>query len=163
MLRRLLAATAEAAVSAGDKRALIAVTWPAVLELACFLVAVWAAGQAAHAAGVTSLVGELLAGAALGPPLAAFPPFPFALALLGELGLILSIVEAGLRVQLGVVRVRSDAKSRRWCSDSHDSLLSESPRAAGGHSRRLRGRRRLPPAPLPRRLRGGAPAPEDAR
>jgi Kef-type K+ transport system membrane component KefB len=102
LTRRLLAATSYDVLEA--RRAVVAVTWPGVVELVLFLATLWAGGQAANWLRITPLVGEVLSGACLGPPLAAFQRFPPALQLFGELGLILSIVEAGLRVQLGVVR-----------------------------------------------------------
>ena len=53
---------------------------------------------------VPALVGEIFAGFLLGPPLADFVPFPEALVLVGEIGLIMLLLEAG--VELDVAQLR---------------------------------------------------------
>ena len=51
-----------------------------------------------------ALVGEIFAGFLFGPPLADFVPFPEALVLVGEIGLIMLLLEAG--VELDVAQLR---------------------------------------------------------
>ena len=51
-----------------------------------------------------ALVGEIFVGFLLGPPLADFVPFPEALVLVGEIGLIMLLLEAG--VELDVAQLR---------------------------------------------------------
>ena len=51
-----------------------------------------------------ALVGEIFAGFLLGPPLADFVPYPEALVLVGEIGLIMLLLEAG--VELDVAQLR---------------------------------------------------------
>jgi Kef-type K+ transport system membrane component KefB len=96
-----------------------------VISLLIFLCLVWLAGRAAVRVSLPSLVGELVVGALLGPPLADFVPQPAAVALAGQcvvlemsgekapltnlpcvrrLGLILLVVESGLEVQLADVK-----------------------------------------------------------
>ncbi|EED96002.1 Na+/H+ exchanger, partial [Thalassiosira pseudonana CCMP1335] len=53
---------------------------------------------------IPPLVGQIIAGFLLGPPLADFVPFPEAMVLLGDLGLILLLVEAGIELDVGLVR-----------------------------------------------------------
>eukprot|EP00958_Prasinococcus_capsulatus_P028839 scaffold7222_cov535-Prasinococcus_capsulatus_cf.AAC.1 len=49
-----------------------------------------------------SLVGEIIVGVLLGPGLADFVPFPYALRLYGELGLLFLVLEAGVEVDIEV-------------------------------------------------------------
>ena len=51
-----------------------------------------------------ALVGKIFAGFFLGPPLADFVPYPEALVLVGEIGLIMLLLEAG--VELDVAQLR---------------------------------------------------------
>jgi Kef-type K+ transport system membrane component KefB len=61
-------------------------------------------GLLASMLGMPSLVGEIVAGFLLGPPLADFVPYPEALVLVGEIGLIMLLLEAG--VELDVAQLR---------------------------------------------------------
>ena len=54
--------------------------------------------------GMPALVGEIFTGFLLGPPLADFVPYPEALVLVGEIGLIMLLLEAG--VELDVAQLR---------------------------------------------------------
>jgi len=105
MSRHVLAGASGSQTLLDDRTAIISVAFPAVLELSVFLAVLWTAGQLANRLKWTPLVGEVVVGAALGPPLAAYPAYPPSLQLLGELGLLLSIVESGLRVELKSVRL----------------------------------------------------------
>jgi Kef-type K+ transport system membrane component KefB len=51
-----------------------------------FLVVIYVAGQLATLTGMPGLVGEIVAGIVLGPPLANYVPFAEAFVLIGELG-----------------------------------------------------------------------------
>lgn len=73
--------------------------------LVLFTVAVWIAGKAAASTGMPSLVGEIAAGVVLGPHVANFVPFAGSLQVVGEIGLILLIVEAGLHVDLEMLQL----------------------------------------------------------
>jgi Kef-type K+ transport system membrane component KefB len=60
----------------------------------------WLLGSLSAFAGLPSLVGEIVAGFLLGPPLADFVPYPGALVLLGNIGLIGLILESGISLDL---------------------------------------------------------------
>jgi len=71
-----------------------------------FLVVVYVAGQfAAKALKMPCLVGEIVAGILLGPPLADFVPNPEAWVLLGEVGLILLVLEAGIDIDVSTLKL----------------------------------------------------------
>ena len=59
-----------------DNSVVTAVKFPALLELFGFLACIWAAGQASNRLKINTLVGEILAGALLGPPLAEYQRYP---------------------------------------------------------------------------------------
>lgn len=69
-----------------------------------FLIVATAAGIFTAKLGMPALVGEIFVGFLLGPPLADFVPFPEALVLVGEIGLIMLLLEAG--VELDVAQLR---------------------------------------------------------
>ena len=69
-----------------------------------FLIAATALGVFTSKLGMPALVGEIFAGFLLGPPLADFVPYPEALVLVGEIGLIMLLLEAG--VELDVAQLR---------------------------------------------------------
>lgn len=98
MWRRLAAASS-------DSPSLEAPTFAALLELIGFLTFLWGAGQASNLLRTAPLVGEIVAGAILGPPFLDAQRHLSALVLFGELGLILQIVEAGLFVKLSSLRL----------------------------------------------------------
>ena len=52
-----------------------------------------------------SLVGEIIIGFLLGPPLANFVPYPEAFVLFGDIGLILLMVEAGIDIDIAQLKV----------------------------------------------------------
>jgi Kef-type K+ transport system membrane component KefB len=72
-----------------------------VLYLLLFLAAAWAAGKVANLAGMPPLVGEIILGALLGPPLGNKVPFPSAVQLLGDVGLVLMARAAAASARLG--------------------------------------------------------------
>ena len=69
-----------------------------------FLLAATAMGVFTAKLGMPALVGEIFAGFLLGPPLADVVPYPEALVLVGEIGLIMLLLEAG--VELDVAQLR---------------------------------------------------------
>lgn len=72
--------------------------------LGVLLAASLVAGRLARAVGVPELVGEVGIGIGLGPHGADAVPHPEALRLIGELGLLLLLVEAGLDMELSTMR-----------------------------------------------------------
>ena len=51
-----------------------------------------------------ALVGEIITGFLLGPPLADFVPYPEAMVLVGEIGLILLLLEAGVELDIAQLK-----------------------------------------------------------
>lgn len=73
-----------------------------ILYFAC----IYVAGQfASRVLQMPSLVGEIFCGILMGPPLANFVPNPEALVLIGEVGLILLVVEAGIDIDMSVMKL----------------------------------------------------------
>jgi Kef-type K+ transport system membrane component KefB len=68
-------------------------------------VSIWVAGKLSTMLGMPSLVGEILIGVVLGPNLLEFAPKVGALKMIGEIGLMLLVVEAGLDVDLEMLRL----------------------------------------------------------
>jgi len=75
-----------------------------VFNTLVFLLAVWCGGKLSMACRLPSLVGEIIVGVLLGPGLADFVPFPYALRLYGELGLLFLVLEAGVEVDIEVLK-----------------------------------------------------------
>ena len=67
-----------------------------VILLTFSFASIWCAGKAASKLGLPTLVGEIMVGVVLGPPLANLMPVPEALMLFGEVGLVLLVLEAVL-------------------------------------------------------------------
>ena len=77
-----------------------------------FLTAVYVGGQiASRLLYMPSLVGEIFVGILLGPPLADFVPNPTAWVLFGEIGLVLLVLEAGIDIDLTMVRSDEERKT----------------------------------------------------
>lgn len=71
-----------------------------------FLVAVYVSGTIAKRfLKMPCLVGEIVAGILIGPPLADFVPNPEAWVLLGEIGLILLVIEAGIGIDVSTLKL----------------------------------------------------------
>mmetsp|Transcript_53439 Transcript_53439/g.105416 ORF Transcript_53439/g.105416 Transcript_53439/m.105416 type:complete len:660 (+) Transcript_53439:52-2031(+) len=79
-------------------------TFYSVISTIIFLMCVWVAGKLCESIKMPGLIGEIIAGSLLGPSLANFAPEHRALEMIGEIGLILLVVEAGLEVDLSVLR-----------------------------------------------------------
>lgn len=82
----------------------IEVSFEDTYKILVFLGVVFIFGESAGYCGVPPLVGQIIAGFLLGPPLAEFVPFPEAMVLLGDIGLILLLVEAGIELDVGLVK-----------------------------------------------------------
>eukprot|EP00984_Skeletonema_dohrnii_P031300 scaffold23608_cov72-Skeletonema_dohrnii-CCMP3373.AAC.2 len=80
------------------------VTYENIYAILVFLLTATAFGIVTSKLGMPALVGEIITGFLLGPPLADFVPYPKALVLVGEIGLILLLLEAG--VELDVAQLR---------------------------------------------------------
>jgi Kef-type K+ transport system membrane component KefB len=71
-----------------------------------FLAAIYVSGQfASRVCRMPSLVGEIFCGILLGPPLAAYAPNPPGFVLFGEIGLVLLVLEAGVDVDLTMLKL----------------------------------------------------------
>lgn len=68
-----------------------------LISLALFMLVLWCLGRLGDAVYI-GLVFEILTGVLLGPPLANRVPYPDAITLLGQLGLVLLVIEGGLHV-----------------------------------------------------------------
>ena len=80
------------------------VTYEQIYQIMVFLITATALGIITSKLGMPALVGEIITGFLLGPPLANFVPYPKALVLVGEIGLIMLLLEAG--VELDVAQLR---------------------------------------------------------
>ena len=76
-----------------------------VILLTFSFASIWCAGKAASKLGLPTLVGEIMVGVVLGPPLANLMPVPEALMLFGEVGLMLLVLEAGLDVDFDMLKL----------------------------------------------------------
>ncbi|CAB9510410.1 regulated potassium-efflux system protein KefC [Seminavis robusta] len=74
----------------------VSVTFREIYKVIIFIAFAWLLGTLSVYIGLPSLVGEIVAGFLLGPPLANFVPFPGALVLAGNIGLIGLILESGI-------------------------------------------------------------------
>lgn len=71
-----------------------------------FFASIYVAGQiASRLLRMPSLVGEIFAGILLGPNLAEYVPFPISFVMLGEIGLILLVIEAGIDIDLTTLKL----------------------------------------------------------
>mmetsp|Transcript_9262 Transcript_9262/g.20862 ORF Transcript_9262/g.20862 Transcript_9262/m.20862 type:complete len:818 (-) Transcript_9262:112-2565(-) len=70
-----------------------------------FLCCIYVGGQIANFCRMPSLVGEIIVGILLGPPLADYVPNPEAFVMLGEIGLVLLVVEAGIDVDVSTLKL----------------------------------------------------------
>mmetsp|Transcript_29294 Transcript_29294/g.49924 ORF Transcript_29294/g.49924 Transcript_29294/m.49924 type:complete len:806 (+) Transcript_29294:129-2546(+) len=71
-----------------------------------FFACIYVFGQiAARFLKMPSLVGEIFAGIILGPNLTKFVPYPISFVMLGEIGLILLVIEAGIDIDLTTLKL----------------------------------------------------------
>jgi len=80
-------------------------TFLEVYYLFLFIAALWVVGKACERIALPSVVGEIIVGLLLGPELFDIAPKWEAIALVGEVGLILLVVEAGLEVDIKLLKV----------------------------------------------------------
>ncbi|GBG23964.1 NapA type Na+/H+ antiporter [Hondaea fermentalgiana] len=80
-------------------------TFLELYEAMVFMVALWVAGKLVTLVGAPPLVGQILTGVFLGPHLGHFVPKVGAWKLIGEIGLMLLVVEAGIEVDLEMIRL----------------------------------------------------------
>lgn len=78
--------------------------WADLFKLMIFLSAVFVSGKAVQLLGGPSLIGEIFAGILLGPHIANFAPEPRSLILLGDFGLCLLMLEAGLEIDVSLLK-----------------------------------------------------------
>jgi Kef-type K+ transport system membrane component KefB len=84
--------------------AIVVVTFEDILKMTIFLMATWLLGRLSHLVGAPSLVGEIICGFLLGPPLANFAPFPEAMVLIGNIGLLGLILESGMDIDVAQLK-----------------------------------------------------------
>mmetsp|Transcript_18256 Transcript_18256/g.22343 ORF Transcript_18256/g.22343 Transcript_18256/m.22343 type:complete len:783 (+) Transcript_18256:8-2356(+) len=82
----------------------VRVSYEQIFNILVFLIAAYVAGLVTKAMGMPALVGEIITGFLLGPPLADFVPFPEALVLVGEIGLIFLILGAGIELDVAQLK-----------------------------------------------------------
>jgi Kef-type K+ transport system membrane component KefB len=82
----------------------IEVSYEDTYDTLIFLGVSFIMGEIAYHIGIPPLVGQIIAGFLLGPPLADYVPFPQSMVLLGDLGLILLLVEAGVELDVALVK-----------------------------------------------------------
>eukprot|EP00493_Phyllostaurus_siculus_P027403 UN27750 len=70
----------------------------------CFLVALYISGKLCAPLNIPPVVGEIIVGIIVGPNFLELAPHSKALKMLGECGLILLVIEAGIEVDLEVLR-----------------------------------------------------------
>jgi Kef-type K+ transport system membrane component KefB len=73
-------------------------------ELVLLFSSCWAAGELAQRVGCPALVAEIVVGLVLGPAVLDVVPFVDALTALGQLGLLLLVLEGGLNIELATMR-----------------------------------------------------------
>ena len=76
------------------------VTFEDTLKVILFLSAAWALSNLSRRLGFPGLVGEICSGFLLGPPLLDFCPFPEAMVLVGNFGLVGLILESGIQIDI---------------------------------------------------------------
>jgi len=80
------------------------VTYEDIYAILIFLLVATVAGVISSKLGMPALTGEIFTGFLLGPPLADFVPYPEALVLIGEIGLITLLLEAGIELDVAQLR-----------------------------------------------------------
>eukprot|EP01083_Nonionella_stella_P041707 112976_1 len=76
-----------------------------VYSLVVFFSTLWIVGKISERLGVPSVVGEIITGIVVGPHFLDLVPNHSALMAIGDIGLLLLILEAGLDVNMGVLKV----------------------------------------------------------
>mmetsp|Transcript_13138 Transcript_13138/g.24691 ORF Transcript_13138/g.24691 Transcript_13138/m.24691 type:complete len:843 (-) Transcript_13138:247-2775(-) len=104
--RRRDEGTHEEATSASESTSELSteVAYEDIYDTLIFLAMIFIFGKAAAMIGMPSLVGEIICGFLFGPPLAKYVPFPNAIVLIGEIGLIMLLIEAGIDVDVAQLK-----------------------------------------------------------
>ncbi|KAG7367151.1 Kef-type K+ transport system, membrane component [Nitzschia inconspicua] len=108
MLHRLYRLLAETEGEGDDEHSEFGVhiTYADLYATVVFLACIYVSGQiASRLLKMPNLVGEIICGILLGPPLADYVPNPEAFVLIGEVGLILLVVEAGIDIDLSTLKL----------------------------------------------------------
>jgi len=87
-----------------DSEITVHVSYEDIYRVLVFLISTYVAGLITKSLGMPALVGEIFTGFLLGPPLADFVPYKKAFVLIGEIGLIALLLEAG--VELDVAQLK---------------------------------------------------------
>lgn len=87
-----------------DSEYTVHVTYEEIYRVLVFLITTYVAGIIAKNLGMPALVGEIATGFLLGPPLADFVPYKKAFVLVGEIGLIALLLEAGIELDVAQLR-----------------------------------------------------------
>jgi Kef-type K+ transport system membrane component KefB len=101
----------------------VEVSYEDIYQTLAFLAFVFAFGKLATLIGMPSLVGEIICGFLFGPPLIDFVPFPKAIVLIGEIGLILLLLEAGIDVDIAQLKETGARSVAIACTGSVLPLL----------------------------------------
>lgn len=80
------------------------VTFEDILKTIVFLIVTWGAANACRVIGLPSLAGEIVAGMILGPPVLDFCPYPEAMVLIGNFGLLGLILSSGIDLDIAQLR-----------------------------------------------------------
>lgn len=80
-------------------------SWDQLYASLVFMIALWGIGKLVSFAGAPPLVGQIITGMILGPYLLEFVPKVGAWKMIGELGLMLLVIEAGVEVDLEMLRL----------------------------------------------------------
>jgi len=70
-----------------------------------FMACLWFVGKGCARLGLPALVGEIIVGIILGPEFMNFVPYSDAFVVIGEIGLVLLVLEAGIDVSIGHLKV----------------------------------------------------------
>ena len=76
-----------------------------VYYLMCFFAALWIIGKCFARMGLPGLVGEIIVGIILGPHLLDFVPESDTMIVIGEMGLVMLVLEAGIDVDIGMLKL----------------------------------------------------------
>lgn len=103
---RLLASVADDGHSDGHSEFGFHIEFIDLYRTILYFACIYVAGQlASRALRMPSLVGEIFCGILMGPPLADYVPNASALVLIGEVGLILLVIEAGIDIDMSVMKL----------------------------------------------------------
>ena len=90
----------------------INVTFEDMLRVVIFLLVTWICANISNYIGFPTLVGEIIAGIVLGPPVLDFCPYPDAMVLIGNFGLIGLILNSGIDLDIAQLK---DTGTRAIC------------------------------------------------